>query len=664
MLRRTRNRAIGWIVAGHTLACGSPNGEEHVHAEGKKQRDRAHQVSEELAVDSATGIPIATTFQHPVRGFDASHYGFGFGQTNQWFCLKTAPDKTCASYGAHLGRDTDVAETPEGTEVVAPADGVVRVTTDVAFGGYGSDTKANPNYNGCVVVLEHLLGNGQAVTTLLGHVNCGSGPAVGTLVKRGDPLATIAHYWHGAGKTTDWHHVHWAMRTGRFTATRYEKADLLPYVQGYAPASEFKKDSVTGVLTHPLWLDPFAVVAANGSAEGQAQAHVRHHPPGSFLKDPEGTYWLVTDDETIAAVPPGTARSDRYPLDAVIPISHEEVGCYTHGGDIISHGPVTLYVRPGTNAVVMAYDLTKERYDVINWETFLSWGFTEGDIQKGGDPSFYEREYENKGFRLLRPGTLVKAHESAEVSLITPQQTRLPIASEEVFLRAGFQWNRITSVPESVITEVAGPRENRVFTEEDLEECRVPTNCPGGGICGGGGVEPEPVPEPIPEPTPEPVQPPIPEQPEEEPHEEQPQPNPEPPPVETAEPPTEPVPSPTPPAAQPHLTLTVSTLTDMDGFSLWVQSGSLYATPEDTAADCQVAEQFAICTVMASPARPLEFWMYTGVAQTPWSPGLNWETNECDSFADVAVWRGSQSVPLRMEQVDDGCHFVIDAWEE
>lgn len=647
-----------WIIlcAGAFLAaCGSNpyEWEEQRHT----VTNRTERTEEELSVDASTGIPFATTFTHPVKGFRTSDYGFGFGNTNQWFCMKTAPDGTCAAYGAHLGRDTRVDTTPVGTTVRAPADGIVRITTDVAFGGYGSDIKANPDYNGCVVVLEHLLSNGQAVTTLLGHVACGSGPSVGSLVKQGDPVAKVAHYWHGANQSTDWHHVHWAMRSGRFSAARYEKADLLPYVQGYAPSSEFTQDPTTGTLAHPLWLDPFAVIAANGDAEEQAQANVTYHPPGALLKDPDGTYWLVQDSRTIATVPPATARSDRYPTAHAIPISQQEVGCYAHAEDVVSHGPVTLYVRPGTNAVVMAYDLTKERYDVINWETFLSWGFAEEDIVTSGDVSFYESTYHDKGFRLLRPGTLVKAAESPEVSIVTPQQTRLPIASEAVFKRAGFQWNRIVSVPESVITEVAGPREDRVLTEADLEQCAVSEACSEGEACGGGGgwLEPAPEPEAASEPEAEPEA------------EPEPQPQvtePEPEAAEEERPESVPESAPTevvpPTATASVLTITVSTWVDMEEFSLWLLSGSLYATPEDTAVNCTVESRSAVCNVMISASRTLEFWMYTGVPNTPWSPGLNWETNACDPFADVGVTRGEEPISWRMEQVDDGCHFVID----
>lgn len=637
------------LLLGVACVTGACSAEPHAPAE-TEPRKKSAQGNEQLSIDPGTGIPFAYTFQHPVSGFQSTDYGFGFAFENRWFCMVRAPDESCIAYGIHLGRDTEVAGTPAGTKVRAPADGIVRITTDVRFGGYGSDDASNSAYGGCVVVLEHLLGSGEAVTTLLGHLECGSGLEVDTYVTRGEVVGRVGHYWHGAGTDVDWHHIHWGIRRGRFQAKKYQKSELLPYVRGYAPIAEFSVNQATGRLEHPDWIDPFALLSANGDASVSTDGEVRHHPPGSLLRDPNGTHWFVQDDVTIARVPSGVARNNRYATSDAIPVTDEEVRCYHRANDIVSDGLVTLYIRPGSNAVVMAYHDTKERYDLITWEAFLSWGFQEGDIAQGVQAETFEKEYRNRGFRLLRPGTLVKAHEDPEVSLITPQQTRRPIASEEAFERAGFKWNRIVSVPAAAIEEVAGRREDRVFTERDLLTCAVSSACmEEQSPCGGGGAAEE-------------VQAGEQQSEEEEYTYESTSPA-----ISTSEAaPQEPSSTPEPePSSMPHpvlsssLTIEVRTTQDMNDFSLWLLSEASYVTPEETGAACVVAERFAQCTVSQDGLQSFEFWMYTGVSETPWSPGLNWETDRCDAFADVSVWQGDKEISLQMVPFGDGCHFLV-----
>lgn len=463
-----------------------------------------HPSQDGLTVDPVTGIPYALTFQYPVVGFDASNFGFGFGAVNTAFCKTRDVKGECLSYGYHLGRDALVAGTPVGTEVVAPADGIVRITTNNSFSGFGSDDPNNPAYQGCVIVLEHLLQNQQPITTLLGHVRCESGmaysaasrrgnPSVGSIVRRGQYVAHVAHYWHGADQSTDWHHVHWGIRRGRFSASN--TAALAPYVLGYAARSEFTTDPATGSLIHPLWMDPFIIVAANSDPSMQANTNVQHHPSGTLLQDPDGGYWFVISDDSIASISSGVLLGDRFDPSTAVQVTHQEVACYRHAAAVTALGPATLYVRPGTSTVVVAYASRRERYDFIRWESLLSWGFTDGDIRRPADVSTMEA-YASRGFRLLRPGTLVKANDASEVAIVTAQQTRLPIVSGDVFEQAGFRWEHIVSLPASVLDQVAGLRETRTLTMDDLRRCAVPPACPGGAaFCGGGGpVDSDPIP--------------------------------------------------------------------------------------------------------------------------------------------------------------------------
>ena len=455
---------------------------------------------EELRIDPATGVPYAPVFQFPIAGFTAADFGFGFGAVNTNYCLKSSGG-VCLEYGAHLARDTQVSKTPEGTEVLAPADGIVRVTTNTKVGGYGADSASNSAYSGCVMVLEHEFLNGQAVTTLLGHLRCEPGsydsvahtgnPADGTVVRRGQYLAHVGRFYHGAGTDIVWSHLHWGMRRGTFIGS----SGIGPYVLGYAPRSEFTTDAVTGALVHPTWLDPFVVAAAVGDPAMVAQAGVRFHPSGSLLEDQDGNSWLVTDTGTIAPLTSSVFVADRYDQEWLIRISSDEFSCYAQQSALPSMGHVTLYQRPGSSAVVMANDLTHERRDFIRWEAFLSWGFTSADLLTDASKiAALESSYAPKGNVLVRPGTLIKGDGEKEVAIVTVQQTRLPIGSADAFEALGFSWDRVITVPQIVLDTVAGPRVSVALSWDAIHACAVPLPCPDGGTCGGGGgVGPDPL---------------------------------------------------------------------------------------------------------------------------------------------------------------------------
>ncbi|MFZ2803803.1 MAG: M23 family metallopeptidase [Patescibacteria group bacterium] len=471
------------------------------HGSETHQDDAPTSSDEGLTIDPATGIPYALVFQFPITGFDTADFGFGWADENDAFCMQESGG-VCISYGYHLARDTNVEKTPVGTVVVAPADGIVRMTTDVKHDGYGSDTQSNPAYKGCVVVIESEFANGSRFTTLLGHIKCESGvgysaanqagnPAVGTIVHRGDYVAHVNHYWTGATETIDWHHLHWGMRHGA-----YVSGNDATYVLGYAPKSEFTIDPTTGIWTHPDWMDPFTIIAANNDPALSATDAVRHHPSGSLLEDSSGNYWLVTGDASIGPVSPQVMASDRYDMTQAVRVSDDELGCYTKGMPIASLGKVTLYQRPGSSTVVMAYDATKTRYDVIRWEALLSWGFDSSSLTTDlGTIGYIESTYAPKGFRLMRPGTLVKADEQSEVAIVTEQQTRKPIASAQVFEDLGFAWEHVVSIPLSVIDQAAGARDAILIDETAIQACAVPPPCPGGGTCGGGGPDMQNTPE-------------------------------------------------------------------------------------------------------------------------------------------------------------------------
>jgi len=451
-----------------------------------------------IQTDPATGIPYALTYQFPIEGLNASDLGFGFASMNTLICMARDKDGNCLAYGYHLARDTQVGKTPYNTVVLAPADGIVRVTTDITLKGYGATSRYNPDYYGCVIVLEHELKNGEAFTTLLGHVRCESdqtydpsartgNPKRGTIVRRGQYVGHINHYWYGADKSVDWHHLHWGIRQGRYQAASYTRSGIYKWVRGYAARSEFKVDPQTGKLVHPEWTDPVLTLKALGDPALTPDVGVRHHPPGSLLEDARGGHWLVSDEAELARIPETVMQSDRFDASRAVRVSDEELACYARGSDVASAGPVTLYQRPGSSTVVMAYDAKLQRYDVIRQEALSSWGYNFSELTK--DPAkiqMAETKYTSQGFRRLRPGSLVKAVEASEVCIVTPWQTRRPIATGEVFEKLGYAWERVVAIPADVLDAVAGPRESGIVDWDSIFDCALPAPCPSDGDCGGG----------------------------------------------------------------------------------------------------------------------------------------------------------------------------------
>lgn len=459
-------------------------------------------VQQDILTDPETGIPYAYTYQFPLQGLNASDLGFGFGSMNTLICMSRDSQGNCLAYGYHLARDTQVGKTPYGTLVLAPADGIVRITTDITLRGYGSTSRYNPDYYGCVIVLEHELQNGQAFTTLLGHVKCESGqaydpsarignPKQGTVVRRGQYLGRIGHYWYGADKSVDWHHLHWGIRQGRYQASSYTRSGVTKWVRGYAARSEFTKDAQTGKLIHPEWSDPVLTLKALGDPAQTPDVGVRHHPPGSLLEDVHGGHWLVSGEAELVRIPETVMLQDRLDPSRAARVSDDELACYARGSDVASAGPVTLYQRPGASTVVMAYDAKLQRFDVIRQEALFSWGYNFSELTKDAAKiQKAESNYSAQGFRRLRPGSLVKAVEASEVSIVTPWQTRRPIATGEVFEKLGYAWERVVAIPADVLDAVAGPRESTLIDWDSIFDCALPAPCPSDGNC-GGGADPE-----------------------------------------------------------------------------------------------------------------------------------------------------------------------------
>lgn len=468
------------------LSCSSSSEEETVQAGQQTYSDA-------LRLDPQTGIPYATVFQFPLAGFDASDFGFGFGGLNDHFCLSSSHGE-CLAYGAHLGRDSQVKKTPVGTPVFSPADGIVRLTTSESFGGYGSDSRENSSYAGCLILIEHEFANGQPIVSLLGHVQCEGAtpydpdaqrgnPRIGNLVRRGQYIGHVASYWSGSTKSVDWHHLHWGMRKGP-----YDAKQKTAFVEGYALPSSFRFNAMTHAKEHDTWVDPFVIVAANGDPGQMAAMDVRFHPPGSLLVNEQGAYFLVQTETQIAALSDSVALSDRYDVVHAVRVSDQELACYSLGQPLVSQGSVLLYRRPNTSTVVFASKADLQRQDFIRWEALLSWGFTADDVQLDIATALAaEVVYvPQSGFKRMRPGSLVKAETSSEVCVVRPDGFRQPIASADVFEALGFSWEQVYVLPEQVLDAVAGVRLNEAITWQQIHICAWKAPCSDGKNCGGG----------------------------------------------------------------------------------------------------------------------------------------------------------------------------------
>ncbi|MFA5130006.1 MAG: M23 family metallopeptidase [Patescibacteria group bacterium] len=439
--------------------------------------DEAMGGGDPLVLDQKTGVPIATSFGFPIKGFTRVNFKFGFGELNSNFA------------GRHVGVDTISEQTPVGLPVIAPAAGIVRITSDTKHSGYGSDSDQNLNYYGCVILIEHELPNMHPIVSVMGHVQCEysrpynssaqtGNPRVGDIVRKGQYIGHVAHYWHGSNTSYDWNHVHFGIRNGTYVD------DCL---SGYEPESQFVKIGEKK-YSHPNWIDPLDFVEAHSQITPVVSINNAHqYPSGTMLVDPSATYWIVVSDGVIAKLTPSVMATDRYDVSRATLVGDEVISCFSKTSDITSLGLTYLYVRPGTNTVVLAYDKPGWRYDFVRWEALTSWGFQQSDIKDSlAEAVWREATYRPAGTRMLRPGTLVKGDADSEVSIVTWQQTRRPIYSGDIFDLLRFDWNKIVTIPQDVLDAVAGPRDNRVFGMDDLNACPAQENCTNGATCGGG----------------------------------------------------------------------------------------------------------------------------------------------------------------------------------
>jgi hypothetical protein len=274
---------------------------------------------------SAQEIPVTYSLGFPLRGNWWDIANFGFGQPGEQFS------------GYHLGVDSRVDRTPVGTEVFSPCTGYVRISDDRDWGGYGANNVSNPAYRGYALVIECRWENGQIFTALLGHLQSGSSmysekdhtglAPLGALVYKGQYVGRVASYWNGSGFNSDWHHLHFGIRLGKFSVSK-----AVNFVTGYSATGWNDNHTV-----HNNWTDGTAFVLAHSM-------RTVWHPEGSLLQ-PYGDsqiYQLVgTDIHHIKNEAVYSAH--HFDWNKLLYVTETEISCYSVGWEIDWQPTRTLY---------------------------------------------------------------------------------------------------------------------------------------------------------------------------------------------------------------------------------------------------------------------------------------------------------------------------------
>ncbi len=384
--------------------------------------------------------------------------------------------------GIHLGRDIEL---PEGTSIHPIACGTVRFYGPAS--GYGT----------LAIAIEHCLketvvvhnGRGESVTvtcflSIYGHLRSTSLIDGGSKldIRVGDtvgPEDVIGYVQNDAQNGDGAEHLHLGIRLQTKTEAAAVDRDWFRGYDGnpsqrgwYANPAEFLEVLMSHVLP------------------------VRWHPTGtsiSRIKNPDDS-WMIGPEGVIHTIDPKTAETDRL-LARSIPVTDEELGCYVKGSPYVAQLASSRLLKFDDASTVYEYAdaPTPVRYAFISYEAFLSWGWTDKDIMvhPANERVSFLANHEDRGFRRLRDGVLVKARGSSEVAVVSDGR-RLPIFDWSTFLSLGYKSQTIVEIDPLTMDDVAYPR-GPVITSDIIGTCSHPNvclqgNCDGG--MGGGTGEP------------------------------------------------------------------------------------------------------------------------------------------------------------------------------
>ena len=258
---------------------------------------------------------------YPVKGNWWQIKNFEFGKYNDMF----------DNY--HQAVDTNIHKTPYNTELFSPCSGVVKISDEKKFNGYGANKSTNVYYLGYVLVIECQEESGDYQTALLGHVQPGSSnynainhtglAPLGAFVYKGQYVARINHYWNGSGQTDDWPHVHFGIHKGAFNPAKYGD-----YVKGYS------KDGWNADHTaNENWWSPTVYVKENSMK-------AVWHADGTLIQ-PYGQpdIFQVVDHEKHKITSEAVFNAHDFDWDQVLFISDSENQCIPSGSWQIDWAP-------------------------------------------------------------------------------------------------------------------------------------------------------------------------------------------------------------------------------------------------------------------------------------------------------------------------------------
>ncbi|MDP3771125.1 MAG: M23 family metallopeptidase, partial [bacterium] len=309
--------------------------------------------------------------------------------------------------GNHLGRDLAL---PEGTPIHPIACGTVRYFGPAS--GYGT----------LVVVIEHRLSeprivkNGleeQVTTTSFlstyGHMTFVWGGAR-IAIRVGDtvsPEDVIGYIENDARNGDGAEHLHFGIRLQTMSAAQ---ATDQSWFRGYD--------------TTPSQLRWFADPAGFLDVLMTQGIAVRSHPMGTVLTDQRetGLAWMVGEHDDLLQIDPFDMESEHL-TSHCIPTSEEELACYAKGSAYQPELTASQLLKFDDASAVYEYQNRPSpvRYVFISQEAFNSWGWKNTQIvtkPASERPAFFAR-YQDKGFRRLRDGSLVKGRWASEVSVVS-----------------------------------------------------------------------------------------------------------------------------------------------------------------------------------------------------------------------------------------------------
>jgi len=470
-----------------------------------EEKDDDEPVPEQLYSLETGDVPVCWNIGYPIEDF-LSKAGFGFG------CW----------YGTwHLGIDTKPSLTPYDTPIYAPCDCIVRVSDEYSLGGYGSD---HPDYywRGYAIVCESQTPDGERFAILSGHVQPGSDiydevserglAPTGTVLRRGDYMGRLDHYWHivaegGGISQVDWPHDHFGIREGAFDATRLGDYVLGRTLDGWiTDVDDATRTTPYGECRnyHSEWVNPIHFIQ---SYNYQAC----WHPPGALIKTPHNpdVFLRVGDNEIRWISDEDVFHSNGWRDEFIILVSDDEIALYDRGSSVSEIGSIDAYIDVvGQVWLVWGWPWQSDRYRQRvrdqNWQSVLaSWGLTE--YQYWGAELAYDSETEiyfdfNYPIKArgvpFRDGTLVKQEYESTVYVMVDGVAE-PIISGETFEQAGYEWSDVIEITAGLennsysIGDCYDPS-SACLRRDDIFQCGSSS-----GTEGGGSSDPDPAPEEV-----------------------------------------------------------------------------------------------------------------------------------------------------------------------